>query len=109
MRTPAAAGALPRVNDALLVIFGIYYHYRFGYQRSDSPCARNASSGNCGTCAAIHNSRGSSARAAWCPGPLGGPLGGGDAGRTRKTDGVALDPEKLLSDSEGAGSGNFSR
>ena len=66
---------------------------------SDRVCAPFSTS--CGTCAAIHSSRGSSFSAAW----ESGPLGGGDAGRTRKTDGVALDPEKLFS----AGSGNFSR
>ena len=60
------------VDDALVVIFGIHDHDRVGRPRGpDSPCARRASNDNCGTCAAIHNSRGSSASAAWESGPRG--------------------------------------
>ena len=72
-----------RVDDARIARL-IEHHERRG--RTTRQC--NESSDNCGTCAAIHNSRGSSASAAWPEEP--GPVGGGGAGRTRKTDGAAL-------------------
>ena len=89
-----------RVDDARVAIPSIHDHERRGRMAAPDSAVAMASSGNCGTCAAIHNSRGGS----WSAPCESGPLGGGDAGRTRKTDGVALDPGELV-----AGSGKMSR
>jgi hypothetical protein len=89
-----------RVDDARVAIRSIQDHERRGRSGAPDSAVAMASNGNCGTCAAIHNSRGGS----WSAPCESGPLGGGDAGRTRKTDGVALDPGELV-----AGSGKMSR
>ena len=74
------------IDDARIAVFGSTHHERRGLRAA----ARNASSDK------LRHMRGDPqlARLEFERRLVGrpGPVGGGDAGRTRKTDGVALDP-----------------
>ena len=89
-RTPAAWACGIRIDDALVVIFGIDHRRAAGGGAAAWTPARASDE--------LRHMRGDPQLARLEPErrliswTFCGPLGGGDAGRTRKTDGVALDP-----------------